>query len=1110
MPGQKRYRRSDLHEHMLRAPETYIGAPLPVSRREYLVRNGRIVHEDVTYVPAVLKLFEELVSNAADNGLHSPPPLPPVHISVADGVVRVANGGLPITIEFDDEEGMYVPELIFGNLLTSSHYDETESNAGGKNGYGAKAVNVFSESFEVDLRDGRRRYQQRWTGNMYHKEPPVITDDTGLPRVEVSYRMDFARFGLDPVAGYGDPYEALMERVALDYAFNCRQATVFNGRTYDAMTAREYALLLDVGARPHVHYVSEERTSTGMHVIEFAVAAVEGEAAPISFANGICTYAGGCHVDLVMARTVAALRTAWGVPIGDARRHLLLIVAVSVNRPVFRSQAKDFLNGPNPALSPVPAFYFRDLGLDEGLRQHASLLKLPKVQLPSSDETDAVVGLTDALYAGQRNRARCTLIIVEGPSAEPYATNYISHQPDQRLYYGVQVDQGVVINACFDCEIVKNHSAVRRLRRALGPPENPRYGRVILMSDADPDGYHINLLKLYMIHRFYPRLLEEGRVYLYVSPLLRASVPGDPQQYHFQSISQYEEFSRTHPQATARYLKGLGSSEPEDIARDAALNPLTQLEVDPQMERTMRIFFSPFQRVLRREILEGLDMRQLPEPLGPVPRRTVTSYFLTEGVLFAMTANRRAIPAIDGLKLTYRKIYWGALNEFSKQKNPARGLQETLTRVKVGYLGGLVSNNVGYDNGEQFMDNCIVRAASESTNNYPLLRALGQFSTLERGIRGATKPRYLHTAPSELLTAVFPPRDTPQLSITHGHGTKNGEPDLMLPVIPLSLLNGIRSIGCCWSSFIPRHRAADLVNWLRQRMDGETPTPARLEYRHNPLTTVHLRARKGRLCASDSDEDLSEAETLYMESQGAWELVRRQGPHCVDIHISSLPVDVLLVDYRRTLERLQALGVIERFQHRSVLDVNIYVYGVVLRTQFFSPAEKRHHPKNLNDLPIKLGLRSYRKLGNMHVISPMGNIVKYRTPCALLEDFYKWRLPFYDRLAQLELDKVREEHQRLAHRRRFVQACVDGEITIVGVSRQEQRAQITRLGLPHTIAKECDLETLTIDEVGRLEEKMRKLDEKLTQQEAINGKHLWKDDLSNFLQALEKTPRAIN
>lgn len=132
----------------------------------------------LTFVPGLYKIFDEVLVNAADNKVRDPSMKElRVDIDQEKSWISVYNDGAGIPVEVHKEEGVYVPELIFGHLLTSSNYDDSERKVtGGRNGFGAKLANIFSEEFVVETSDGNRRkaYRQVFQNNMQHINDPDI------------------------------------------------------------------------------------------------------------------------------------------------------------------------------------------------------------------------------------------------------------------------------------------------------------------------------------------------------------------------------------------------------------------------------------------------------------------------------------------------------------------------------------------------------------------------------------------------------------------------------------------------------------------------------------------------------------------------------------------------------------------------------------------------------------------------------------------------------------------------------------------------------------------------------------------------------------------------
>lgn len=137
-------------EHILKRPDTYIGSIEPTESQYWVYdsENKGMVNRNVTIVPGLYKIFDEILVNAADNKTRdSSMNLLEVTIDPENNIISVYNNGKGIPIEIHDKEKIYIPEMIFGNLLTSSNYnDDQKKVTGGRNGYGAK---VFIDSLAL-------------------------------------------------------------------------------------------------------------------------------------------------------------------------------------------------------------------------------------------------------------------------------------------------------------------------------------------------------------------------------------------------------------------------------------------------------------------------------------------------------------------------------------------------------------------------------------------------------------------------------------------------------------------------------------------------------------------------------------------------------------------------------------------------------------------------------------------------------------------------------------------------------------------------------------------------------------------------------------------------
>lgn len=152
--ASSQYQKLSQLEHILKRPDTYIGS---IERTEsqqwvYDAEEKAMAHRNVAIVPGLYKIFDEILVNAADNKTRdSSMNLLEVNIDAENNTISVYNNGKGIPIEIHEKEKIYIPELIFGNLLTSSNYDDDQKKVtGGRNGFGAKVSGIVTILVECD------------------------------------------------------------------------------------------------------------------------------------------------------------------------------------------------------------------------------------------------------------------------------------------------------------------------------------------------------------------------------------------------------------------------------------------------------------------------------------------------------------------------------------------------------------------------------------------------------------------------------------------------------------------------------------------------------------------------------------------------------------------------------------------------------------------------------------------------------------------------------------------------------------------------------------------------------------------------------------------------
>jgi DNA topoisomerase II len=209
--------------------------------------------------------------------------------------------GIPVVVHKD--ENVYIPTMIFGQLLTGTNFNDTVKKVtGGRNGYGAKLANIFSTTFKLETVDTERgkKFTQTWKDNMFTCEKEKITDVKGK-KVEsytcITFTPDLKRFNMDKL---DDTIVEIMTKRVYDLCATCTGVSIhFNGKKLPIKNFEAYVKLYF--AEDKEKKVIFENVSDRWQV---GIALTDGEPQQVSFVNSICTTKGGKHVTYVQDQVV--------------------------------------------------------------------------------------------------------------------------------------------------------------------------------------------------------------------------------------------------------------------------------------------------------------------------------------------------------------------------------------------------------------------------------------------------------------------------------------------------------------------------------------------------------------------------------------------------------------------------------------------------------------------------------------------------------------------------------------------------------------------------------------------------------------------------------------
>jgi DNA topoisomerase-2 len=216
-----KYEKMTQREHVLARPDTYIGDIEPTKEKMWIYDQEKIVKEEIIFTPAFLKIFDEVLVNARDASVNDKTcDTIKVEYNKEEGYISVWNNGdNGIPVEEHPKHKILVPSMIFGEMLTSSNYNDTEKRTtGGKNGLGSKVCSIFSNSFIVEIIDAKnkKKFVQKWSNNMSEVSKAKVSDSAiKKSHVKVTFYPDLKRFGLEAL---DDTHLKLFYRRCIDMA----------------------------------------------------------------------------------------------------------------------------------------------------------------------------------------------------------------------------------------------------------------------------------------------------------------------------------------------------------------------------------------------------------------------------------------------------------------------------------------------------------------------------------------------------------------------------------------------------------------------------------------------------------------------------------------------------------------------------------------------------------------------------------------------------------------------------------------------------------------------------------------------------------------------------
>lgn len=1035
----KTYQSKTPREHILDAPDTYIGS-VEEDQAEHWFRpvgeESKMQFSKYKWVPGLFKCFDEAIVNASDHGRRMAikkgdnvmqVSLIDVQVDKETGIITITNDGNGIDVAQHPENKLWIPEMVFGHLRTSTNYDKTQKKLwGGKNGFGVKLIFIYSTWGKIETVDHTRglKYIQEFKNNLSEIcKPTVRKCAKGKPYTKVSFLPDYKRFNIEKLTD--DMFQLLHKRTVDIAAITPKTIKVkFNGQVQPVRTFENY-IDLYIGSKSEAKRVYEKPNERW----EVAIALSPlHEFTQVSFVNGINTMKGGKHVDYIMNQVikqiVAYIEKKKKVKVKPVtiKEQLMIFVNCLIENPSFDSQTKEYMTTPASRfgskceLSNKFIEKIIKMGVMESAISLTELKDNKAAKKTDGKKTKSITGIpnfVDANHAGGKKSKDCILILCEGLSAKAGIVSGLSKE--DRNTIGIFPLKGKLLNTKDIAQKrINDNAEITNIKKIMGLQAGKkytnieevystlRYGKILFMTDQDLDGTHIKGLCVNLFQTQWNELIKINSFLGFMNtPILKITKGIKSKSfYNQQDYDKWKEANDTKGWKV-KYYKGLGTSTAKEFKEYFQEKKVVTFEYGgDSCDNAIDKVFNKHRADDRKLWLQNFDKDKTLD----FDNDTVSysNFVDKEMIHFSKYDCERSIPnVVDGLKTSIRKILFGCFK------------RKLTSEIKVAQLAGYISEHSAYHHGEMSLKGAIIGMAQEfvGSNNIALLEPRGQFGSRLQGGNDAASDRYIFTQLNMLSSYIYSNDDSPILNYLDDDGT-SVEPEYYLPIIPMVLVNGGKGIGTGFSyEGLPYH-PMNVIKALKSKIEQpELAAPdAGLPYYEGFKGTI---------------QDINHSKFLI---KGTYEVISDD-----TVRITELPVGTWTDTYKVFLETLMSdknkkgkkiKPIIKKINDMSTdALVDITVKFAKRNVHKYIKSQQEF---NVNKLEKILKLTTTKSATNMHLFDPDQKIKKYASTGEIIDDYYPVRFKGYQLRKKYMTDKLKREVMLLSNKARFIEEqCQD-------------------------------------------------------------------------------------
>lgn len=646
MKIEEKYKTLTDIDHALLRPSSFLGSVVTEVSQHYVLDGENFILKNVEYNPGFHKLFDEIISNSIDESKRPNSKLNTIKVNIDFDSCEITiydNGGIPVKIHKDAK--MYVPQMIFGNLRSSSNYNDDENRSWvGVNGLGSKITNIFSKKFEVITADGTNEFQMCWNENMKtHSKPKIKKSNKHFTKI--SYIPDLHRFGMKNITD--DDFKLIEKRVYEIAGCNPKLNVFFQNKKIVLKSFRDYCCMY-LNDCDKLIYEYNNDWQIGVCL------SYNGTFQQVSYVNSVYTYDGGSHCEYILNQIVSSLREKLckkcktDILPGQIKNHIFLFINSTIIRPSFSSQTKeklitnqkDFGTGitlTNKFLNDVYKSEITQSIMDWVSKKAEAD---DRAAVRNANKMLTKVKINKLVEAKGKNRRKCTLMLCEGDS--PMAGFRKYRDPETQGAFPLK-GKSLNVREVSEKKAIENQE-IKSILGALGLQfgkspfvydkngmmieDNLRYGEIHIYSDADVDGISCASLLVNLFERWWPELFKEHRVARCETPVIIAKNKKTGKRVDFYYDDEWDEWQKNNDVSKwdVSYKKGLAALTDSEYAEIIRNPRLYYYDMTDSSDDKLNVWFGGDSSLRKKALLEaGNAKREYKE--CKVTRKQVKSLF---------------------------------------------------------------------------------------------------------------------------------------------------------------------------------------------------------------------------------------------------------------------------------------------------------------------------------------------------------------------------------------------------------------------------------------------------------------------------------------------------